>query len=86
MKKFDNFTKPPLGAPPTYVHAEVRIRELAEAIARTAIEGCSYTGTITMWAKEIIDQCALMDKYKDSFIPKQELPGLYPNEQREDLL
>ena len=73
MNDFKDYTKPPLGAPPTYVHSEIRIRELADAISRTSHEGCNYTGTITMWANEIIDQCALMEKYKALNIPRKEL-------------
>jgi len=79
MNDFKDYTKPPLGAPPTYVHSEIRIRELADAISRASHEGVNYTGTITMWANEIIDQCALMSKYQDGYIPKREMPDLYPD-------
>ena len=73
MNDFKDYTKPPLGAPPTYIHSEIRIRELADAISRISHEGCNYTGMIAMWANEIIDQCHLMEKYKDCFISRKEL-------------
>lgn len=59
---FKDYTKPPLGASPAYITAEKRIKELADAISRTSEHGRSYPGHITLWAKEIIWQCALMIK------------------------
>lgn len=64
MTDHHDYTKPPLGAIPAYIPAENRIKELAEAIARTSAEGRVYTGHITMWAREIILQCELMEKIK----------------------
>lgn len=58
----NDYTKPPLGAPPAYIAAEARIKELADAISRASVEGRNYTGHITKWANEIIWQCGLMDK------------------------
>jgi ribulose 1,5-bisphosphate carboxylase large subunit-like protein len=64
MTEFKDYTKPPLGASPAYIPAENRIKELAEAITRTSIEGRNYTGHISMWAREIIMQCEIMEKIK----------------------
>jgi hypothetical protein len=58
----NDYTKPPLGASPAYISAENRIKELAEAISRASVEGRNYIGHITLWAKEIIWQCEIMQK------------------------
>ena len=58
----NDYTKPPLGASPAYITAENRIKELAEAISRASVEGRNYTGHITLWAKEIIWQCEIIQK------------------------
>lgn len=65
MAEFHNYTKPPLGAAPAYISAENRIKELADAISRTSEQGRFYTGHITLWAREIILLCELMEKIKE---------------------
>ena len=64
----NDYTKPPLGASPAYISAENRIKELAEAISRASVEGRYYTGHITLWAKEIIWQCDIMQKSDKEYI------------------
>lgn len=66
MGEFKSFTKPPLGASPVYITAGKRVVELSKAITRAAEEGgiYNYTGHISMWAEEIIDQCKLVEKYR----------------------
>lgn len=62
-KTFNSYIKPPLGASPAYITAERRIKELADAISRTSEAGRNYTGTITMWANEIIAQCRIINDF-----------------------
>lgn len=56
--------KPPLGAMPAWIGAARRIKELAEAISRTA-ETYSGSGEYRMknWAKEIIIQCDILSDF-----------------------
>ena len=54
--------KPVLGVAPYYIPAEARITALAQAIIRYADAGCgNRTGNIAKWAREIIEQCRLID-------------------------
>ena len=64
----EDYTKPPLGAPPAFISAESRIKELAEAISRASCAGRNYTGHITLWAKEIIWQCEIMQKVDKDYL------------------
>lgn len=63
--KDHNYTKPPLGAAPAFIPAERRIKELADAISRAAEEGRNYPGHISLWAREILAQCAIINSAKD---------------------
>ena len=56
------YDMPPLGTAPFYIPAESRIRELAQAIDRNAESGA--TAKMVEWAKEIIEQCRLIDSMK----------------------
>lgn len=57
------YPKPPLGVAPYQIVAQGRICDLAEAIARYASEG-SYK-PIEKWAREIIEQCSLVEYLKN---------------------
>ncbi len=55
----NGYDKPPLGVTPYYVRAADRIGELAQSIERNAHSNA--TVKIRAWAREIIEQCDLMD-------------------------
>ena len=59
------FKKPPIGAIPAFICAEERIRDLTGAISRAA-ESVDNTSEITMWAREIIMQCNIIDSLKEN--------------------
>ena len=52
--------KPPLGVEPYYIPAESRIKDLAQAIWQNVDTG--NTGCIRLWAREIIEQCGLIER------------------------
>ena len=55
--------KPPIGAEPAYVSAAKRIRDLAGAINRTAMEyGIGDEHRMKAWAKEIVMQCEILER------------------------
>ena len=58
----NGYDRPPLGVAPYYIRAENRIRELAQTIDRNAESGA--TAKMVEWAKEIIEQCRLIDSMK----------------------
>lgn len=58
------FKKPPIGAVPAFICAEERIRDLAGAISR-ASKSADYTSEVTMWAREIIMQCNIINSLKE---------------------
>ena len=60
-----DYDKPPLGCSPSYVTSGSRIKELADAISRTAVEAEHYTGHISMWAEEIMMQCNIISYFQD---------------------
>lgn len=60
-----NFKKPPIGVIPAFICAEERIRDLAGAISR-ASKSADYTSEITMWAREIIMQCNIIDSLREN--------------------
>ena len=54
--------KPPIGAEPAYVSAAKRIRDLAGAINRTAMEyGKGDEQRMKAWAQEIVMQCDILE-------------------------
>ena len=57
--------KPPLGTAPYYCVAINRIDELSQAIYRYSQE-LNSTGLIKRWASEIILQCELIERMKES--------------------
>ena len=57
--------KPPLGATPSYVAAEQRIHELAEAIARSSIDDPHRRASMSAWAKEIVEQISLINRLEE---------------------
>jgi hypothetical protein len=54
--------RPPLGTPPWYITARMRLKDLNNAINRYLEEDHINTTCIKEWAKEIIAQCELMEK------------------------
>lgn len=56
-----NENKPTLGVKPYYIAAEIRIAELADCIIRhVGDEYPADTEHITVWAREIVQQCNLI--------------------------
>ncbi len=53
--------RPPLGVTNYNIVAGDRISKLAEAIIRHASFPDQYSRQITLWAKEIVYQCGLVD-------------------------
>jgi hypothetical protein len=51
--------RPPLGTPPYFIRAGVRICELGEAISKYSTT--SQVGKIKEWAEEIVLQCVLIE-------------------------
>ena len=52
--------KPPVGAPPTWMASRMRIKDLAEAIARYASNTVCDVRSIREWATEICMQCDIL--------------------------
>ena len=61
-----NPKKPPLGVCPARVATGKRIDDLAQAISRYAAEADIHTNQISLWAKEIVLQCTLIDQMKET--------------------
>ena len=58
----NEYTKPPLGTMPATIHAEVRAKELADAISRNILAGnFHYCKT---WAEELAIQIEIAQKFK----------------------
>lgn len=68
----NEYKKPILGVAPSYIRAGARIKELAEAIARASDEAEFYPGHIEDWAREIIDQNHIIQKYYLNEFPRKE--------------
>lgn len=57
----NEYTKPPLGTMPATIHAEVRAKELADAISRNILDGnFHYCKT---WAEELAIQIEIAQKF-----------------------
>lgn len=69
-------TKPELGTKPYYIHAEDRIRDLGEAIARNAQQAHMNTqrDKIIEWAREITLQIAIIETLE---ITPEEMERIY---------
>lgn len=67
--EFEIKEKPSAGVAPYYVSCRFRIKELAQAIARTAVDNPAGKQndipTMKLWAKEIIEQCDLIERMKE---------------------
>lgn len=67
--EFEIKGKPPIGVAPYYVTCRFRIKELAQAIARSAVNNPAGKQndipTMKLWAKEIIEQCDLIERMKE---------------------
>lgn len=72
-------TKPELGTEPYYIHAEDRIRELGEAIARNAHQSRMNTqrDKIIEWAREITLQIAIIETLEQPKITPEEMERIY---------
>lgn len=62
MTNYSDMKKPPLGVKPAYIHAAERIKDLADAISRNAMESNTYY--LRIWANEMVNQIALLNEYK----------------------
>lgn len=61
-----NENKPILGVKPYYIAAEARIAELADCIRSHVFTDHSMeTGFIIEWAKEIVEQCKLVNSMRE---------------------
>ena len=58
----NEYKKPPLGAEPATIHAEARIKDLADAISRNIRHGNFHY--CKMWAEEIAIQMEIVQKFK----------------------
>lgn len=58
------YRKPPIGVKPCFIHAEERIKDLADGISRYAHKG-DYE-IIKKWAREICLQCELAEMEKEN--------------------
>jgi hypothetical protein len=67
-------TKPEIGLPPYYIHAENRIKELGLAIARNAHQARtpSQRNQIVEWAREITLQIAIIETLEQPTITPEE--------------
>lgn len=54
--------KPPLGVPPYTVATPLRMKDLIEAMHRQVEADRMDLNRLTIWAKELICQCELLDK------------------------
>lgn len=75
-------TKPEIGAKPYYIHAEDRIRDLGEAIARYAHQARMnpQRDKIIEWAREITLQIAIIETLEQPEITpeeKEEMERIY---------
>ena len=72
-------TKPELGTKPYYIHAEDRIRDLGEAIARNALMAHmnSQRDKIIEWAREITLQIAIIETLEQPKITPEEMERIY---------
>ena len=68
-------TKPELGTKPYYIHAEDRIRDLGEAIARNAHMASMNTqrDKIIEWTREITLQIAIIETLEHPTITAEEM-------------
>lgn len=72
-------TKPELGTKPYYIHAEERIRDLGEAIARNAHMARMNTqrDKIIEWAREITLQIAIIETLEQPTMTPEEMDRIY---------
>lgn len=54
--------KPPLGIPPYGIITTMRIKDIVKAMDRYIEDGNINTYLFTIWAKELICQCELLEK------------------------
>lgn len=59
-------SKPPLGVKPYWMVAWSRISDLAEAIERQYEDANGNAELVELWAREIVLQCQILNRLKES--------------------